>query len=439
MSDFTVLGGGWAGLLSAYELSLKFPDATITVLEKSSFEERGGLLKTKFILGHSFDVGGPHILFSRNAAILEKVKGILGSNVKRMHRKVFIFLNGKFIPYPFENGMYLLPKIQRSKIGEQIIERITNYEHSNEGIPRSFLEWIYMTFGTEMSDTYLRPYNEKIWKRDLSKMDADWVYTPGRLPLPSLSEIVKSIAGLREEGYKEQSYFYYPKKGGIQALYDSLLKLLTSKNNIEVKFNEQVETIFKGRNWIVNSKYHSKTLISTLPLPELIHMLKDYGLKYQSKEEFDYNKVITVGLVLDCPTPSQLAVYVPESDVIFHRYSWMSYLDKPTRQKYSSILAEITIPKGRDIVDSTYYVERAVKDFKKLKVISRDTEVIAAESWINEYGYPIYMDGHSRLRDGVLKSIEKLNIYSVGRWGSWHYWNTDKVYEAVQRMVENIV
>lgn len=68
-----ILGGGWAGLLSAKLLSEKCPDSYIHILEKSKFEERGGLLRTDEIGGHSFDIGGHHILFSRNLETLDNL------------------------------------------------------------------------------------------------------------------------------------------------------------------------------------------------------------------------------------------------------------------------------------------------------------------------------------------------------------------------------
>lgn len=439
MTRFVILGGGWAGLLAAREISKNIPDAEITVLEKSRYEERGGLLRTEYIRGHPFDIGGPHILFSRNKDVLANIVEILGNNSRKIRRRSFIRIKGQVIPYPFENGMYKLPKQVRAKIGGEIISNILNFHDPEAKQPTNFLEWIRSSFGEEMTDLYMKPYNEKIWKRNLAEMDSDWVYSPGRLPLPSIGEIVKSVAGIREEGYKEQSYFYYPKKGGIQALYDSLLSSVRGMSNVTVIFNTGVRDLKRnGENWIVNSEFSADVVVNTLPLPYLLEISQiGYNLK-DAGTHLDYNTVVTVGLVLSRKTPGELSVYVPDKSIIFHRYSWSSFLEKSPRDDESSVLAEITVPMGKTPMKSEDYVQLAIDGFKRLGVIGNTNEVIETGVWYNEYGYPVYDKGHSQFRELILRTLEDNNVFSVGRWGSWHYWNTDKVYEAVQKTVEKL-
>lgn len=433
-----ILGGGWAGLLAARELSVKSPSAKITVIEKSSYEKRGGLLRTEELGGHRFDIGGPHILFSRNRETLDNVTKILGRNVKRMYRRAYIYINGRFINYPFENGMYRLPRVNRAEIGKQVITNIVKNNTIGLERPSNFLEWIYSSFGTEMGDMYLRPYNQKIWKRDLSKMDSDWVYSPGRLPLPRLEEIIKAIAGLKEDGYKEQSYFYYPRNGGIQSLYDALLKEVSAIENIEVIFGEEIGRLTQTSiGWKVNSERECNILVNTLPLPSLLSMLGDKSVVDHDLIS-DFNRVVTVGLVLNVKTPKQLAVYVPQKDIIFHRYSWMSFLEPRGSDKGAAVLAEITVPKEKESLAPEEYIQRTIEGFFKIGVIRDNTQVIASNAWFNSYGYPIYALGHSEVRSSVLSDLERIKIYSVGRWGSWHYWNTDKVYDAVIDIVSRI-
>ena len=106
--DFLILGGGWTGLLVAKELASKFQSASIAVLEASSENNLGGLLKSEYIKGFTFDTGGPHILFSKNKEILSKISDILGKNVRQFERKAVVYYENKYVPYPFENGIYTL-------------------------------------------------------------------------------------------------------------------------------------------------------------------------------------------------------------------------------------------------------------------------------------------------------------------------------------------
>ncbi|MEM3503188.1 MAG: NAD(P)-binding protein [Nitrososphaeria archaeon] len=170
--DFTILGGGWAGLLCAYELNQKFPNANIMVLEASKDENLGGLLRSQVIEGFTFDVGGPHILFSKNKDILMKIVGFLGDNVTRIERNAFVLYQNKYVPYPFENGIYVLDPDSRAKIGTDIIEAMLNNAKNPDWVPVTFKDWIYGFFGKTMGTEYLEPYNRKIWKTDPAEMDA---------------------------------------------------------------------------------------------------------------------------------------------------------------------------------------------------------------------------------------------------------------------------
>lgn len=89
----------------------------------------------------------------------------------------------------------------------------------------------------------------------------------------------------------------------------------------------------------------------------------------------DYNKVVIVGLVLKRKSPQQLAVYVPQKDVIFHRYSWMSFLSKSHSKDESAVLAEITVPKNNNYLTSHEYVRKVLNGFIKMKVIDDPTQV----------------------------------------------------------------
>ena len=73
-----------------------------------------------------------------------------------------------------------------------------------------------------------------------------------------------------------------------------------------------------------------------------------------------------------------------------------------------------------------------------MNIIDSRSDVLFSRTWLNEYGYPIYDRKHVQSRKQIFDYLNALGIYSVGRWGSWHYWNTDKVYEAVFELIDII-
>src|SRR5262245_2248070 len=94
-----ILGGGLCGLVvGAYSRH------DCEILEAAS--RLGGHCQSLVKNGYTFDVGGPHILFSRNEAILDLILGELGDNVVSQRRNSKVFYKGRFVKYPFENGLY---------------------------------------------------------------------------------------------------------------------------------------------------------------------------------------------------------------------------------------------------------------------------------------------------------------------------------------------
>ncbi len=199
-----ILGGGLTGLALA-----SMVEGDCEVLEKEA--SPGGLCRTFQEKGFRFDIGG-HILFSRNEEILKRVLEQLGDNIEKRRRNNKILFNGRFVKYPFENGLNDLAK-------EDILDCRIGFLKNPHPAPTNFKEWILHTFGDGFASKYLIPYNEKIWKFPLDQMELDWVE---RVPQPPLEDLLRSALGFETEGYMHQLHFYYPKTGGIEALITGL-------------------------------------------------------------------------------------------------------------------------------------------------------------------------------------------------------------------------
>lgn len=434
--DVVILGGGWAGLLVAREYLKTRPESRVLVLEKSDEAHSGGLLRSESVRGFTFDVGGPHILFSRHPEILDDYRRILRTNFVELPRRNFVLFDDKFVPYPFENGIYRLSPATRSRIGSGLIEAAMARAREPLWRPATFRDWIYGVFGNSMAQEYLEPYNSKIWKRPLDSLSADWTFTPGRVPLPSLDDLCRAIAGLRSVGYKEQSRFLYPKRGGIEALYRAVLSLVKAAG-AQVKFGTPVKSVKRWRKgWLVNESFSGQRLISTIPLPSLVRMIRRASPLEYAAQRFDYNQVLVVGVALKGPDLGQTAIFVPSSDIIFHRYTWMSYMSPPDNGG-SNLIAEVTIP-AHQTPDLDQLCRRVRKDLAKLGVVKSPGDILLTRCWLNEFGYPIYTRNHQAVKRQTLGALKRLGIYSVGRWGSWEYWNTDMVALAVQKTVSDM-
>ena len=424
-------------MLLGYELANKFPKASITILEASSDNDLGGLLKSENVQGFLFDTGGPHILFSRNKVILRKIVGFLDDNVREIERNAYIYYEDKYVPYPFENGIYILDPKLRKEIGRDIIASMLKNARDPNWSPTTFKDWIYGFFGNTMGSSYLEPYNRKIWKKDPNEMEASWVFSPGRLPFPSLDDIVSSIAGIQSVGYKEQQFFFYPKTGGIKALYDSLLKKVKVAG-VEFIPKYRVTKVVKEKEYfLINDDLHTRKVINTLPLTILPDILDAPLEVSESARNFIYNRDVVVGVALNKPSPKEHVLYVPSERIVFHRLTWMSNLAGTPNPGQSNLIAETTVP-AKASLDLRQVTASTIDGLIKMNIIGSRSDVLFSKTWLNEYGYPIYDMKHIESRKKLFNYLDTLGIYSVGRWGSWHYWNTDKVYEAVLEIVNRI-
>jgi len=119
-----ILGGGLAGLSLGYFLNSRNRD--FLILEKNS--ETSGLLKSIQIDGFTFDAGGSHVIFSKNKEVLSFILSILKGNIVRNRRNAKILYKGRYVKYPFENGLAELPKRENFECLYYFIQNYTKKE-----------------------------------------------------------------------------------------------------------------------------------------------------------------------------------------------------------------------------------------------------------------------------------------------------------------------
>jgi len=398
----------------------------------------GGLMKTVELNGFIFDIGGSHIIFSSNESILEEILSFLGSNVIKHYRETSVQLHDIFAPYPLENGLYVLPPSLRAEILTSFIESLLELAKDPLRKPRNLEEYFRCYFGRELTEIYLKPYNEKIWKKSLNEIDVDWLSIPGRLPVPSWKDVVKSAIGIPTVGYKEQAIFYYPLRGGIQTLYNSVLNRaldlgLTLITGIEVR---SIKRDAYGK-WIVNDKIEAKKIVSTIPLKELVHIINIPDISHELtrySKFLDFNSLIVIGIALRKKAPDMHWVYVPDKNIIFHRYAWISNYspyNTPNQNELSSLIVEITLrPEEFKSIRMERIIDKVIQDLKNLNLVSEsEREMLFTKAWVHTYGYPIHTHQSNNARTQILNSLSNIDVVSLGRWGTWRYLNMDKIFE----------
>jgi len=340
-----ILGGGLTGLT----LGSLLPDSE--VLEKESTV--GGLCRSKIVDGFTYDIGGSHVLFSRNKETMEYIENVLGNNIERRTRNTKVFFKGRFVKYPFENGLSELPPEDNFDCLTGYIESYYARKDENSPKPENFEQWMYYRFGKGITEKYLLPYNEKIWKMEAKRMSLKWI--EGRIPDPPVEDIIKSSLGITTEGYTHQLLFLYPRTGGIQSLTDRVAEKCSP-----LATNFEIKKVWKeGDEFFVSDTESQKSfasLISTIPVPTLIDCIEDVPENVRkSARELKFNSLISVFLGMSVPKTKDYSwAYFPEKESLFHRVSFPSnYSPDVAPEGRSSVLAEITCHVGDEIWEIT--------------------------------------------------------------------------------------
>lgn len=418
-----ILGGGLAGVALQ-----SFLQQDCEILEKES--RPGGLCRSFETDGFLHDIGG-HILFSENSNLINMIKNSLGNNINYCRRNNKILYKGRYVKYPFENGLSSLDK-------EEILECLVGYLQNSHPEPKNFNEWIYYTFGDGIGDKYLVPYNRKIWKTPLEDMSLEWVR---RIPRPPMEDVIKSALGMDSEGYLHQLHFYYPAEGGIESLVKSFLG-----KTVRLTTDYHVRQIRKrGGIWVVSNgsdeKFYDK-LVLTFPVKEAIGCFEEVPFTVvQAANELLHNsvRVVMVGInnesLLD-----KSAIYIPSDDVLAHRVCYMGYFSKnnvPAGR--SSLAAEITTnyrDKYHKASDSVL-TELVIRDLERIGIIRND-DVIATAVTNAEYGYVVYDRNYQTNIRIVRDYFESQGIALLGRFAEFEYINMDEVIRRASVLADQV-
>ena len=202
------------------------------------------------------------------------------------------------------------------------------------------------------------PYNEKVWKRELDFLSSDWV--AGRVPDAPIDDVLRASIGIRTEGYTHQAIFYYPARGGFQAITDGIAAAVLGRVRLSTPVGSLVSS--KG-SWRVDGEDFD-LVVSTLPLTYLPDLCREMPADVAAAmRTLEYNALTSVLVALDRPTHPDLSwVYLPHPEQgPANRVTYMSnYAASNAPAGKSSLLCEVTHP-GRSPAPGPE-LEREIQD-----------------------------------------------------------------------------
>jgi protoporphyrinogen oxidase len=309
-----IIGGGLAGMSTAYHLG----DVPHLVLEGQ--EHPGGLCRSRDVSGFVFDYTG-HLLHMRDQRIVDLVDDLLPDAFDQVARCARIQTHGAMLPFPFQANLHGLPP-------EVIADCLTGFiQSTNVEVPEdervSFEEWSLAVFGAGISKTFMLPYNQKLFRREPSRMTADWV--SWAVPKPNMEEVVRGALGLENRAMGYNPTFRYPKQGGIGVLPEALAGRV--KN---MRTGARVDAVDIDRRQVRLTDGETldyETLVVTTPLPGFLSMLGDSAPELAALgDRLDWSVVGCLNLGIDrfFNDTATTEIYTPDDDMPFYRVGFPS-------------------------------------------------------------------------------------------------------------------
>ena len=423
-----IIGAGPAGLGAAWRLN-ELGHTNWDLFEAA--DHAGGLASSVIDpRGFTWDLGG-HVLFSHYQYFDRLMATALGDAWVEHVREAWVWMRERWIPYPFQNNIWRLPEDEL----QACLDGLTHLEPA-AGAPRpaSFREWLLASFGAGICNTFMFPYNRKVWAYDPAKLDVGWMGE--RVARPDVSRIRRNVESRKDDiGWGPNSTFRFPLHGGTGAIWRSLADQLPSAR---LHFGKTVTTVDSRRKTLTFAGGESASydfLISTVPLDLLLRALSGRPELSAAADRFVHSSSHIVGVGLAGAPPEHLQtkcwIYFPESRVPFYRATVFSnYSPNNAPPGHWSLMAEISESPDKP-VDAARVVDEVIAGFADSRFID-PAAVVSRWHRRLEHGYPTPWLGRDDVLGPVEAGLRAGGIFSRGRFGAWKYEVSNQDHSVMQ-------
>jgi len=415
MPKVAIVGAGLTGLSLAYSLERQnFFDYEVFEADAVS----GGLLKSVVQDGFTVDHTGHflHVSDPLFASFLQDVVGL--ENCNKISRSSHIFTQDRYIGYPFQQNIGMLPL----DVAYQCLEGFINRKSKIKN-PKNFQQWVMKYFGKGFADHFFFPYNTKLLNITPKKLMPSWT---GRfVPQTTLRNLTESLMGNHlggSAGYN--ATFYYPKTGGIASIIAGISKKILGKINHLHRLVE-IDQIEKRLFFENGNSCTYDLLVTTAPLPCTLKMLnrsiQNYG---EPLNKLKCNSVFNFNLGIDKPAISEKHwVYLPEKKFMIYRLGfWHNFSENMAPAGTSALYGEYSFlnnKKQSQRDKSTIFEQAVAQTLDFLNLSGKD--VIFRKDLLLDYAYVVYDAWREKNLAALLQQLASGDIYSIGRFGEWKY------------------
>jgi protoporphyrinogen oxidase len=411
-----IVGAGPCGLACGRELQrLGHEDWAIYERERVAGGHASSVVDAA---GFTWDEGG-HVVFSHFGEFDRLLEETLGDDVYEHDRSSYVFVDGRWVPYPFQNNLRYLSSEDAYDCLVGLIEA-----HGADAT-QNFAIWMERTFGDGITDRFMRPYNTKVWAFPPESMSATWIAE--RVSVVDHKRALRNVLlGLDDVGWGPNNTFRFPRSGGTGEIYRRLADALAA----HVHYRRElvgVDAVRRRLRFADASVTDYDALVSTMPIDRLVAAIEDVPTDVrEAAASLEHNSVWVVGVGCERGLADGRSwLYFADSGIPFYRvtnFAKYSPANVPQADtaRYSSYLTEtahsVHFPRAREGLEHA-----VVKGLVATGLLDEDVPIASVHTIEVEYAYPIpTLD-----RDAALAVIQpwlmEHDIYSRGRFGSWRY------------------
>jgi protoporphyrinogen oxidase len=430
MSDpnIVVLGTGMAGFGAAHRLHRE--GITPVMYDKNSYHG-GHTASFRFESGFLFDIG-PHISFTKDPRIQE----LFADSVDQQYETVQINLNNYWRGYwplhPVQLHLHGLPEDLIVRVISDFVEE----RHAPERPVKNYADWLLSSFGQTFAESFPMQYTRKYHLTTAENMSTDWLGP--RIYRPSLEEVLRGALSSSSPHVHYITHFRYPKDGGFMSYLKKFVPLGNLKLDHELVSIDPRAKELRFSNGFVAS-YES--LISSVPLPDLIRMLRD--VPNDVREAADRLACSTLVLVNIGVNRRDLSTahmtYFYDEDICFTRLSFPHMLSVTnTPPGTGSIQAEIYFSeKYRPFTGSPNdWIEPVIRDLRRCGLLHEEDQIMCKKAMLLRYANIIFDLERAAALKTVHGYLDDIGIAYCGRYGDWGYMWTDESFKSGELAAE---
>ncbi len=341
----------------------------------------------------------------------------MGEDYTEIGRRAWVHMEGRDIPYPFQNN---IRGLQPQTVYECLRGLIEAQRRDHD--PGDFQEWVLGVFGEGIAHHFMLPYNQKVWATPPSAMSFDWIAE--RVSVVDVDQILRNVLlGENQANWGPNATFRYPLHGGTGTLYERMAAplepyLRRSHPVVAIDPVTRRVTTAGGRRW----RYD--VLLSTMPLDDLVAIVDGAPAAVRrAAADLLSSGTHVVGVGIDRDDDSDRTwVYFPEADVPFYRVTYLShYSPHVTPRPDQTLLLTETGTSPRRPQDAATIEARVVAGLRTVGMLRDDDRILAVWRCSPDKTYPVPSLGRDAALAVIQPWLNSLGIAARGRFGAWLY------------------